>query len=780
MQAGWAATAEEIKADILEHGLTDQGVLRQHYATDALDASTLLAAIFGFLPDDDERLRASVLAIADELTEHGFVLRYRTDETDDGLSGKEGTFLICSFWLVSALAIIGEEQRARDLMERLLRVASPLGLYAEEFDTDTGRHLGNFPQAFSHLALIEAAARIILAEMLEEISVTDSYDVIIIGSGAGGGTLAHHLAPSGQANPAARARGLAPARAAELARRRASSSRTATSRRRRGTTRRASRSSRRSTTSSAAATKLYGAALYRLRREDFGELRHHDGISPAWPISYDELEPYYSQAEQLYQVHGARGEDPTEPDASAPYPHPAVSHEPRIQQLSDDLAGAGYHPFHAPCGILLDEANMAYSTCVRCPNCDGFPCPLHAKSDAEVIGVRPALEHPNVTLLRNARAVRLDTNEEGTAVTGVVVERDGETETFAGDLVVVSCGAANSAKLLLESASDKHPNGLANGSDQVGRNFMFHDSQAVLALSREENPTVFQKTLGLNDFYFGTDDFEYPLGNVQMVGKSQAPMFRGEKPVETRLAPRWSLERIARHAIDFWLSTEDLPKPDNRVTRRRRRQGDAELRGDERRPQEAAVRQGEVDPRAAGHEPGAPRPPLRVHEDRDPGRRVRAPGRHVQVRERSGHLGAEHRLPRARAGQPLRGRHELLPLDRRREPGADGDGQRAPRRRPPAGPNGVTPATDVQVEIAAADQLVGVDLVGGGLRSYSVGGRELLDGYSAGEASTSGRGQVLIPWPNRLEDGAYEFDGLPPSAAAHRAGAGERDPRPRA
>ena len=170
LAATWRDTADEIKADILEQGLDKRGVLRQHYDTDALDASTLLAAIFGFLPHDDERLRASVLAIADELTEDGFVLRYRTDETDDGLSGKEGTFLICSFWLVSALAIIGEEQRARDLMERLLRVASPLGLFAEEFDVDTGRHLGNFPQAFSHLALIEAAARIIAAERMQEFS----------------------------------------------------------------------------------------------------------------------------------------------------------------------------------------------------------------------------------------------------------------------------------------------------------------------------------------------------------------------------------------------------------------------------------------------------------------------------------------------------------------------------------------------------------------------------------------------------------------------------------
>jgi choline dehydrogenase-like flavoprotein len=395
--------------------------------------------------------------------------------------------------------------------------------------------------------------------------MTESYDVIVIGTGAGGGTLARHLAPSGKRIlllergdwlPREPQNWLAQAVFVE------------------------NRYVSPDTWYDAkgqpfqpqihyfvgGATKLYGAALYRLREEDFGELRHHDGISPAWPISYDQLEPYYTQAEQLYQVHGARGEDPTEPRASAPYPHPAVSHEPRIQQLSDDLAAAGYRPFHAPCGILLDEANPPYSICVRCANCDGFPCPLHAKSDAEVIGVRPALEHPNVTLLTNAKAVRLETNGAGTAVTEVVVEHNGETETFAGELVVVSCGAANSAKLLLESATDKHPNGLANGSDQVGRNFMFHDSRAVLALSREENPTTYQKTLGLNDFYFATDEFDFPLGNVQMVGKSQAPMFRGEKPVETKLAPQWTLERVARHAIDFWLSTEDLPRPDNRVT----------------------------------------------------------------------------------------------------------------------------------------------------------------------------------------------------------------------
>jgi choline dehydrogenase-like flavoprotein len=191
---------------------------------------------------------------------------------------------------------------------------------------------------------------------------------------------------------------------------------------------------------------------------------------------------------------------------------------------------------------------------------------VHAKSDAEVLAVRPALEHPNVTLLTNAEAVALRTNSAGSAVTEVEIDREGTRQTHSADLVVVSCGAANSAKLLLRSANNKHPNGLANGSDQVGRNYTFHNSQAVLALSKEENPTIFQKTLGLNDFYLGADDFDYPLGNIQMVGKSQADMYRGEKPLETRPAPTRTLEEMARHAVDFWLSTEDLPRPENRVT----------------------------------------------------------------------------------------------------------------------------------------------------------------------------------------------------------------------
>jgi choline dehydrogenase-like flavoprotein len=218
---------------------------------------------------------------------------------------------------------------------------------------------------------------------------------------------------------------------------------------------------------------------------------------------------------------------------------------------------------------MLDEADPPNSRCVRCATCDGFPCLVHAKSDAEVLGVRPALKQPHVTLMTGAEAVGLETNGAGTVLTGVVVDRGGVTETYTGDIVVVSCGAANSAKLLLASANDAHPEGLANGSGMVGRNYMFHNSQAVLALSKEPNPTVFQKTLGLNDFYFGAPGIDHPLGNIQMVGKSSAEMYRGEKPLQTKLAPERTLDEIARHAIDFWLSTEDLPRAENRVTLRR-------------------------------------------------------------------------------------------------------------------------------------------------------------------------------------------------------------------
>ncbi len=316
------------------------------------------------------------------------------------------------------------------------------------------------------------------------------------------------------------------------------------------------------------ATKMYGAALYRLRPEDFGELAHADGISPAWPVSYDELEPWYTKAEWLYQVHGVHGADPTEGSYSRQYPWPPVSHEPRIQQISDALSAGGYHPFPAPCGILLDEADRPASHCIRCATCDGYPCLVHAKADADIIAVRPLLDLPNVTLVTGAEVVRLETDKAGQRVTGVVVDRggDGKEEVYRGDIVVLAAGAVNTAKILLRSASDAHPAGLANGSDQVGRNYMYHNSKAAVAIGREPNDTVFQKTLALNDFYLPGDDREWPLGNIQLLGKSNAMAMKGEEPHLTKLAPRMSLEQIARHAVDFWLTTEDLPRPDNRVT----------------------------------------------------------------------------------------------------------------------------------------------------------------------------------------------------------------------
>ena len=393
----------------------------------------------------------------------------------------------------------------------------------------------------------------------------DSYDVIIIGSGAGGGTLAHRLAPSGK-------RILILERGDWLPREVENWSAEAVFQ--------DGRYISHDTWFDAkgkpfqpqihyfvgGATKFYGAALYRLRERDFGELQHHDGVSPAWPVGYDVFEPYYTEAERLYQVHGLRGEDPTDPPASSDYAFPPVSHEPRMQQLFDDLGKAGLHPFHSPSGIMLDETNPAFSACIRCATCDGFPCLVHAKADADVVAVRPALEQANVTLVRNARVRRLDTNEAGNTVTEVVAEVDGQEQRFAASIVVVSAGAANSAQILLASANDRHPHGLANGSDQVGRNYMFHNSRAFLAVSHEKNTTRFQKTVGVNDYYFGDDEFEFPMGNMQMVGKSSAPMYRGEKPLETKLAPEFTLNSVAEHAVDFWLSTEDLPTPGNRVS----------------------------------------------------------------------------------------------------------------------------------------------------------------------------------------------------------------------
>jgi choline dehydrogenase-like flavoprotein len=310
-------------------------------------------------------------------------------------------------------------------------------------------------------------------------------------------------------------------------------------------------------------TKFYGAALFRLREEDFGEIRHFDGMSPAWPISYEDMEPHYLNAERLYQVHGERGEDPTEPHASAPYPHPPIGHEPRIQQLSDDFKRLGLKPFHTPLGLQIDERNPHSSLCIRCDTCDGYPCLVNAKSDAQVLCMDPALRFPNVTLLTNAYVDRLETSPSGKEVSRVIVKRNGSTEWFSGGLVVVSCGAINSAALLLRSANDKHPRGLANGSDVVGRHYMGHVNSVLLALSKCPNPTLYEKTLAVNDFYFGSKDWNYPMGHFSFVGKLDGVALSAGAPA---IAPGWTLDLMAKHSLSFWLTSEDLPDPNNRVT----------------------------------------------------------------------------------------------------------------------------------------------------------------------------------------------------------------------
>jgi choline dehydrogenase-like flavoprotein len=317
-------------------------------------------------------------------------------------------------------------------------------------------------------------------------------------------------------------------------------------------------------------SKVYGAALLRMRERDFGEIRHADGISPAWPLHYEEFEPYYAEAERLFHVHGLRGEDPNEPRSSEPFPFPPVSHEPAIQSLSDRFRGQGLHPFHLPLGILLDEKDgkaTPTSTCIRCDTFDGFPCPLNGKADAQVLCVDPALRtHPNLTLETNAYVSKLHTDPSGRIVNGVEVVRDGSTERYSAGIVVVACGALSSALLLLRSANAAHPRGLANGSDQVGRNYMRHNQSVLMALMRERNDTVFQKTLAVSDFYFAADDWEYPLGLIQMCATSHGAQVRGEVlPAWLEWLPKMPFEEMARHSMDFWLSSEDLPRPENRI-----------------------------------------------------------------------------------------------------------------------------------------------------------------------------------------------------------------------
>ncbi len=309
-------------------------------------------------------------------------------------------------------------------------------------------------------------------------------------------------------------------------------------------------------------TKVYGAALYRMRERDFEQVQHEGGISPEWPLKYADFEPYYTKAEKLYDVHGKRGIDATDPYMSEEYPYPPVSHEPIMQQISDHLQRLGYDPSYIPLGVKLNEADRLNSLCIRCDTCDGFPCLLHAKADADINCVRPALKSSNVTLITDAKVTRLITSTAGNRVEQVEVELEGKKHYYKADIVVVACGAINSAVLFQKSATSTHPYGLANKSGQVGRNLMKHQNAVVLALSKEKNTNIFQKTLAISNFYWGDKDYTFPMGHIQMMGKANGNMLAGDAPWFT---PEIVLDTMAAHSIDWWLTSEDLPSADNRI-----------------------------------------------------------------------------------------------------------------------------------------------------------------------------------------------------------------------
>lgn len=390
----------------------------------------------------------------------------------------------------------------------------------------------------------------------------DRYDIIILGTGAGGGTVLHELADTGK-------RILVIERGPFLPREKENWDTRAAFHTTRyfGPEVWLDRDGKELKAGMAyfvgGNTKLYGAALFRFRERDFEAVRHVGGVSPEWPLKYGDWEPYYSRAERLFQVHGGTGEDPTEPWRSEAYPWPAVSHEPRMAEITEALRARGLHPSHTPLGIQIDETRREWSRCIRCETCDGYPCLVQAKSDAEICAVRPVMGGGGVTLLTEARAERFLTDASGREVTGVeVVLKTGERVVFGADLYVASCGSINTAALLLRSANDRHPSGLANASGLVGRNLMKHVLGSIIGVSSfKANPTRFQKTLSVFDYYWGEPGFDAPMGQIQTLGKVSRAELEGSESVYAPL----DIDVVARHSVDWWLTSEDLPDPDNRI-----------------------------------------------------------------------------------------------------------------------------------------------------------------------------------------------------------------------
>ncbi len=393
--------------------------------------------------------------------------------------------------------------------------------------------------------------------------MSDRYDIIIIGTGAGGGTLAHHLAPSGKKILILERGGFLP-------------------REKENWDTKAVFADKRYLANETwydkndqpflpythywvgGNTKVYGAALLRMRESDFGEVRHFGGLSPAWPISYQDLEAYYTRAERLYSVHGQRGSDPCEPPSTSPYPHPPIEPEPRIKELYDDLRAIGHRPFPIPLGVRLDASDPAAAP-YRLSQFDGYPDLTEVKADSHVVALKPILPRRNVTIMTSALVERLQTTIDGRDVSEVIIVKDGKRMSFRADIVVLACGAINSAALLLRSANDQHPRGLANSSGLVGRNYMCHQNGCFIAVSDEPNPSHFQKYFGMTDFYHGDGRGSPPLGSIQLMGKPDPGTLEWLKGDSL---PGVSVEEIRPRTIDFFITAEDLPDPNNRVTLR--------------------------------------------------------------------------------------------------------------------------------------------------------------------------------------------------------------------
>lgn len=315
-------------------------------------------------------------------------------------------------------------------------------------------------------------------------------------------------------------------------------------------------------------TTFYGAALMRMKKRDFEAVPHFDGLSPAWPLSYTDYAPWYEKAEKLWRVHGQRGIDINDQPDDPPYPYPAVMDDPGVAKLKKHFEGIGWHPSPLPLGIDRDEAHPQTSHCIRCTTCGGYPCMLKAKSDARSIVLDPIRDLPNVTILTGHKVTRIETDGAGKTVTGVVTQTDTGTQTFRGNLYALAAGAANSAALLLQSRSANHPNGLANRSGLVGRNYMFHTTSAVISVLADRFDSTFPKTFAVNDFYFGEPDFPYPMGQIQLLEYMSGQTLQGQIAdiIPPALLPDFMMDDVARHMVAFLTMSEDLPREENRVT----------------------------------------------------------------------------------------------------------------------------------------------------------------------------------------------------------------------